>query len=126
MWIESFRVAPEANIGEFHELASFFDGECSLWTVSSAEWKRRRAGYLQRPATTHNLDALDLAAGQGCQCVFCDISSPQLVQRFDENAGDVQCNIALADDDGVLELDSPSGGGTTVRVRVPLGAPEPA
>ena len=28
--------------------------------------------------------------------------------------------------DGVLELDSPSGGGTTVRVRVPLGAPEPA
>jgi signal transduction histidine kinase len=28
--------------------------------------------------------------------------------------------------DGVLELDSPPGGGTTVRVRVPLGAPEPA
>jgi hypothetical protein len=78
----------EGDGGEAHQLADFFDGEGGLHWAAAAD----------------DVDALDFAFGEGLDGVLGDVGFAEHVDVFEQHPGDVEGDVALADDDGLFAL----------------------
>ena len=88
--------------GQAHELAGFLDGE----------------GGLHGPAAADDVDALDAALGEGLDGVLGDVGLAEHVDVLEQHAGDVEGDVALANDDGLVAAGEVRGEGGVLREAV--------
>lgn len=59
-------------------------------------------GYLHRSTSSDNVDSLDSALSQLCKGLFRDVRRLEHINIFEEHPRDVESDIPLADDDGLV------------------------